>query len=339
MESFYIQFEKLTGNLMERSQDILRERFGVVDGKAKTLEEIGKKYRITRERVRQIIRSSLKDIQARSKNRFQEVAQVFESTVRARSGIISEADLVAALGKGDAKEVAALSFFLECLSVVRLIKEDRRMKRSYALKGFSVEEWSASMKKVVSVLEEENGAIEKKDLFKKFSQKYPSDGKEQEFFDYIAVSKEVKRNAFGKFGLVFWSDISPKGTREKAYLVMKATNKPLHFREITTLIDEYGLNKNSKKKTHPQTVHNELIKDNRFILVGRGIYALSEWGYAQGTVREVVGEVLRKHASPMQRTDIIKEVLALRQVKKSTIVINLNTFFAKVGKDAYTLKK
>lgn len=339
MESFYAHFEKLTKNLLERSQDILRERFGVTDGHAKTLEEIGKKYRITRERVRQIIRSSLKDIQTHNKNHLQEVSGLLESALQSRSGIMSESDVLSVLSKGKEKEMAALHFFLECLSVARLIKEDTFIQRSYALQSFSLDEWGVTMRNIVSLLEGEKEAIEKKDLLKKFSQKYSSSAKDAKFFDYLAVSKEVKQSAFGKVGLSFWSDITPKGTREKACLVLKAMQKPLHFREITDLIDEYGLNKSTKKKTHPQTVHNELIKDTHFILVGRGIYALSEWGYVQGTVREVVSQVLRKSAAPMKKSDIIKQVLALRQVKKSTIVINLNTFFAKVGKDAYTLKK
>jgi DNA-directed RNA polymerase delta subunit len=339
MESFYAHFEKLTERLLERSQDILRERFGITDGHAKTLEEIGKKYRITRERVRQIIRSSLKDIQTTEKHYFQEVSQVLDSELLSRSGIMSEEDFLAILGKGDLKETASLRFFLECLFSTRLIKEDAHIKRSYALKNFAFDEWKTMMQDIVSMFEAQKESVEKTVLSERFSKKYGSDTSTHKLFDYLVASKEVKQNAFGKYGLVFWSDISPKGTREKAYLVMKSLRKPLHFREITEHIDTYGLNKNSKKKTHPQTVHNELIKDKRFILVGRGIYALSEWGYAQGTVKDVVTEVIRKHDTPMKKDDIIKQVLALRQVKKSTIIINLNTFFAKVGKDAYTLKK
>lgn len=338
MDSFYSHFEKLTKGLLTRSQDILRERFGMIDGRPKTLEEIGKKYRITRERVRQIIRSSLKDIQSRGKDRFADVAKIIEDTLRSKNGIMSEADIVAVLGKSEPREVSALMFFLECLSVAQLVKEDTRTERSYALRDFSYDEWKSLMRDVVKLLGKEKQAIAKEVLWEKFSKEYSASVTEKAFFDYLAVSKEVKLNAFGNIGLSFWRDVSPKGTREKAYLVLKATHKPLHFREITDLIDSYGLNKSGKKKTHPQTVHNELIKDKRFVLVGRGIYALSEWGYAQGTVKEVVREVLRKQGAPMKRSDIIDAVLALRQVKKSTIVINLNTFFAKVGKDAYTLK-
>ena len=110
-----------------------------------------------------------------------------------------------------------------------------------------------------------------------------------------------------------------------------------HARKIADLIDNYGLQK--KKKSHPQTVHNELIKDKRFVLVGRGIYALSDWGYKKGTVKEVIEEILVKSGKPLTREEILLEVLKIRQVKKSTVIINLNTFFARVGKNAYTVKK
>ena len=152
----------------------------------------------------------------------------------------------------------------------------------------------------------------------------------------LAVSREIKQNVFGKWGLAGWSDIKPRGTREKAYLVLKTADKPLHFREIADLIDSYGLQK--KKKSHPQTVHNELIKDKRFVLVGRGIYALSDWGYKRGTVKEVITEILRASDKPLSREEVLEKVLQIRQVKKSTVIINLNTFFARIGKNAYTVK-
>ena len=112
--------------------------------------------------------------------------------------------------------------------------------------------------------------------------------------------------------------------------------KPLHFREIARLIDEHGLYKLGKK-THPQTVHNELIKDGRFVLVGRGTYALSDWGYRPGTVREVLSSILKDNIEPMSREELLKAVMKVRQVKRSTVIINLNSFFTKVGKNIYSL--
>jgi DNA-directed RNA polymerase delta subunit len=137
--------------------------------------------------------------------------------------------------------------------------------------------------------------------------------------------------------MIDWTEISPKGTREKVYLVLKEHQKPLHFIEIAKTIDKFKL---GKRKAHPQTVHNELIKDERFILIGRGIYALSEWGYFQGTIKEVIESILEKNKKPMDKNQIIEEVLKIRKVKKTTIMINLNNknYFKREG-EFYLIKK
>jgi DNA-directed RNA polymerase delta subunit len=84
--------------------------------------------------------------------------------------------------------------------------------------------------------------------------------------------------------------------RDYAYLAVKKHGSPLHFREVAQLIE-----KMFHRKAHIATTHNELIKDSRFVLVGRGMYALKEWGYTSGVVRDVIREVLREKG-PMPRT-------------------------------------
>ena len=158
---------------------------------------------------------------------------------------------------------------------------------------------------------------------------------EKTFFDYLAVSKVVQSNVFEKWGLNVWSDIKPRGTREKAYLILKNVKKPMHFREIAKHIDESGLHV-KRSKSHPQTVHNELIKDERFVLVGRGIYALADWGYTAGTVKEVIQRILTKNEAPMSKENVMEAVLKVRQVKPTTIAINLNTYFQKTESGLYS---
>jgi len=90
----------------------------------------------------------------------------------------------------------------------------------------------------------------------------------------------------------------------------------MHFREIAELTgDRFG------KRINVATMHNELIKDERFDLVGRGKYALSEWGFYGGTVAELVSEILKKKKS-MTEDELIKAVLERKMVKESTIKIN-----------------
>ncbi|NMC87087.1 MAG: hypothetical protein GYA69_01385, partial [Candidatus Moranbacteria bacterium] len=76
-----------------------------------------------------------------------------------------------------------------------------------------------------------------------------------------------------------------------------------------------------------------------FVLVGRGIYALAEWGYKKGTVKDVIEEIIKAAKKPLKRDEIIGKVLKVRQVKKSTIVINLNNYFTKSKSGTYSIKK
>ena len=107
----------------------------------------------------------------------------------------------------------------------------------------------------------------------------------------------------------------------------------MHFTEVAKEIEKlFG------KKAHTATCHNELIKDSRFVLVGRGLYALSNWGYAGGVVRDVVRDVLRKNGA-LTKQEIIDKVLKERYVKPNTILVNLQNpkYFKKDKSGRYQL--
>jgi len=150
----------------------------------------------------------------------------------------------------------------------------------------------------------------------------------------LEVDKRLKKMANG-YGLMSWRHINPRSIRDKAYIVLKETAKPLHFIEIANKISEAGFD---KKVVTTQAVHNELIRYDQFVLVGRGLYALKEWGYKKGTVADVIQELLAKK-SPLSKQDIIQGVLKQRQVKKGTISLNLqkNAHFVRVGRAMYAL--
>jgi hypothetical protein len=94
-----------------------------------------------------------------------------------------------------------------------------------------------------------------------------------------------------------------------------------------------------KRTAYKETVHNKLIKDKRFVLVGRGIYALTEWGYKPGVVADIIAEILKETKRAMGRDELIAEVLKRRMVKKNTILVGLSNrkLFKKVGKNLYEL--
>jgi predicted Zn-ribbon and HTH transcriptional regulator len=333
--SYFLALEKFFSDMPERPRGIIEERYGIRNEEPKTLEEIGKKYRITRERVRQIIKETLKKLKKKRGEKLDEINERIRFTVKEKNDIIKEEELLPE--NFELKERGALRLFLELFDDISLKEIPGELEKSWATKNFSLSEWRKTINEITEILESGKNPLTSEEILKRIKEAKRLNVEEKAIFDHLEVSSEIKKGSFEKWGLKVWEEISPKGTREKIYLVLKETGKPLHFREISSLIDKYKLNK--KKKTHPQTVHNELIRDIRFVLVGRGTYALSEWGYQRGTVKEVLEDILRKNDEPMGREEIIGKTLTIRKVKKSTILINLNNFFQKVGKNQYSIKR
>lgn len=322
-----------------RSQAIFGLRFGLDDGEEKTLEAIGEQYGITRERVRQVVDVQLKKMRGELAQHTAHPAVLrIQAVLAEQHGIMTVAALKEKIAAKDLREGQALLALLSILPGCELRKETADEYPLVVMKNFDTKRRQQVVETALKVLKQENDVLEFSRLYALVQEALGSelsiDATELEA--YLAPSKQIEANAFGRYGLSEWESVRPRGTRERAHLILKVFKKPLHFREIARLIDEHGLYKPGKK-THPQTVHNELIKDKRFVLVGRGTYALSDWGYTKGTVRQVLTNIMKEHAEPMTREELLKAVLKVRQVKKSTVIINLNTFFTKVGKNIYSL--
>ena len=329
---------EIVADFSERSQEIIFSRWGVFNSHSMTLEEIGKKYSITRERVRQVIREVLKKVKEKKNDTlFLQIQEKVMLALASNGGIMGEKELLFALGKGQRSEESSVSFFLECFDNIANNEIKGELAFSYSLPDFDIEKWRAVKNAAVAILKTQKKPLSAEELLALLKNELSSfDLTKEMFTHYLEVSDEIKQNTFSKWGLAKWKEISPKGTREKAYLVLKEASRPLHFRDIAKKIDQYHLN---RKKTHAQTVHNELIKDKNFVLVGRGIYALVEWGYKSGTVKDVIEEILKKKDGTLSREEILTKVLEIRHVKKSTIVINLNNYFAKSKSGTYSIKK
>ena len=160
----------------------------------------------------------------------------------------------------------------------------------------------------------------------------------KEFESFLEISKNIQKNFEGKIGIKNWIEVSPRGVKDKAFLVLKKEKRPLHFSEVALMIKSSSFF--PEKGIHPATVHNELIKDERFVLVGRGLYALKEWGYETGTVKDVILSILSESQKPLTKQEIINKVLKKRIVKENTIFLNLQdkNKFSKTSKGKYILK-
>lgn len=324
--------KRLLSVLGDRSQDVITSRFGLgADTKRMTLEAIGKKYKITRERVRQIENYSI--INVRKSKEYAKEKVIFDEMKKVMGelgSIVSEDSLLKHLSK-DKSTQNHLHFLLVVGEEFTKEKEDDEFKHRWSIDKELSKKIHSSLRELYSKLSDDEILLES-DMVEKFlehlkdvSEKY----KNQEIAKrWLELSKLIDKNQLGEWGKAGSSNINAKGMRDYAYLVIRRHGSPIHFREVAKLITELF-----KKKAHVATTHNELIKDPRFVLVGRGLYALSEWGYMSGVVKDVIRNVIEKNG-PITKDEIVKKVLKERYVKENTIMVNLqNPKFFKKAKD------
>ena len=324
--------KKLLSSLPERSRTVLEARFGLGAGSERvTLESIGKRYGITRERVRQIENHALNSL--KKSPAFEQAQAAFDELERiidGLGGIVCEDDLLDFMTK-DKSMQNHIYFLLVLGDPFKYRKEDNEVNRCWYVDPELARKVENALKNLYQSLSDEDLIPEGEmiDRFLKELQTINDKHRNDEVLRrWLKISKTIGKNPLGEWGQARSPNVKTKGVRDYAYLAVKKHGSPLHFREVAGLIE-----KMFNRAAHVATTHNELIKDPRFVLVGRGMYALREWGYTQGVVRDVIREVLRK-SGPMTRDQIIKDVLKERHVKPGTILVNLqNQKYFKRGKD------
>jgi len=301
--------------LPERQKDVLSRRFGL-KGEKETLESIGEAYGLTRERIRQIQDDGINRLNKRIEaSDCQRVFQSFAKELNDFGSLRKEDALLTSFGGSKFKNHV---YFLLTLG-----KSFQRFAETEDLYAF----WSINKNAPILAKKSINtfiAELKKKNRPLFLPKDIPA--------SYIEVSKKILKNSDGLYGLRDWPEVNPRGIKDRAYIILKKEKEPLHFTKVASLIGKDALR---------QTVHNELIKDSRFVLVGRGLYALKEWGYASGIVREVICSVLKTSKKPMARDGVIEKVLKQRYVKPNTVLLNLQNkkYFVRTKEGKYTTRE
>ncbi|MEE0888150.1 MAG: HTH domain-containing protein [Candidatus Saccharimonadaceae bacterium] len=320
----------------DREREIISRRFGLT-GHKETLEQIGETLSITRERVRQLEKAILIRLQiSAEEDEIPELAAADKILVRylIESGRIAKiSDLANKVygRKATASEKAGIYFIATFSNNLTVVEENDRY---YAAIGIAEYGNSAAIRErvdeIVSVLKANKKPMTLEELDSKLDYAHP---------DYIiamaSISKQIA-TLNGVWGLAKWPAVNPRNIRDKIFVILENKKEPMHFSDIAKEISESNF---KRKNVTVQAIHNELIKDDRFVLIGRGIYALSSWGYKKGTISDIIKSILAKSDKPLSREEIVKQVLKVRKVKETTILLNLQNkaLFKKVDKNSYTL--
>ena len=313
--------KRLLSVLPERAQSVIVSRYGLgKDTNPVTLEAIGQEYGITRERVRQIENYALSMI--RKSDAYEQEAAAFDELrqiVESMGVVVPEDELLESLAR-DQSTRNHIHLMLVLGDAFVKEKESDEFRHRWHVDQDVADKVHSSLRRLYDSLSddelmEESALI---DTFLEELRELNHELKDKEVLKrWLSLSKSISRNPLGEWGRAHSPNVRVEGMRDYAYLVIKRHGSPMHFREVASSISELF-----NRKAHEATCHNELIKDDRFVLVGRGIYALKEWGYSSGPVRDVIAEILSRQG-PLTRDEVIDAVRKERYVKDNTIFINL----------------
>jgi len=320
----------------EREREIITRRFGLYD-RRETLEQIGELLGITRERVRQLEKAILIRLKIAAEEGKTEVVVVLEKTfIRTLSemGRVARIQDLADKIYGrptNQQERAHVAFIATLAPGLTVIDENDNYFGAIGIAEYGDEKKiRGQVDEIVKTIKENKEPMSLDQLHDKLSYEHPT-----HVSALASISKQLA-HLRDSWGLTKWPTVNPKNIRDKIYVILADNKKPLHFSEIAKSIKDSSF---KRKDVTTQAIHNELIKDKRFVLIGRGIYALDNWGYSKGTVSDIIAQVLRDASEPLHRDEIVKRVLKSRQVKETTILLNLQSKpqFKRVAKATYTL--
>ncbi len=358
----------ILSQLSERERDVITRRFGLHGKSKETLEEIGKVHQLTRERIRQIETTAVKKLKQLDnlESYIAGLKKVISQLLDEHGGLMEKNYLLNNLVSFSADESKAadpevhknhLDFLIAKLltSQFEELNDSSVFKNSFKLKFQSLDHLEELAKELLEKIKETKKVFITEELInlaknlqsfktnqEKFAKAYTLDishvlGGEhfQEnaelvnankiIYSILQAAREIEQNKFGHWGHISWREIKPKTINDKIYLILKNNGKPMHFTEIADKINQISFD---KKTANAATVHNELILDDKYILVGRGLYGLKEWGYEKGTVADIIANILAE-GKTLSREEIIEKVLAQRLVRKATInlaLMNKNKF-------------
>lgn len=335
--------EKLTKQILssvdrEREREIISRRYGLYDRK-ETLEQIGELLGITRERVRQLEKATMTRLKLNAEAGEIEGLKEFEvqiiETLKSLGNIARVSKLSDKLtGETSNKiEQSRLSFIGDLSPKLSVISDNDHFFQSIAItEAHSVDKITEQVNAVVEALKKIGKPADAETLMTHTKHKDPL------FVEALSSTSKNLATLNQKWGLIKWPTVNPKNIRDKIYVILQQHGKHMHFSEIADAIKGSDF---KRKDVTTQAIHNELIKDKRFVLIGRGIYALKEWGYKKGTVADIISQVLKDAGEPLHRDEIVKRVLKSRYVKETTILLNLQgkNQFKRVSKATYALNQ
>lgn len=325
-KSIVQSFSEVLGSLSNKEQDVIKKRIWLFWEK-ETLQNIWNSFSpaITRERVRQIEDTWIKKIWRMIKtNVLSEIQAKSKEFLTLHWGILAKTKLINALIKELDIEKTINKWILEVI-----IQSDSNLKKSkqtlwceiyFFFSNVSKSTIDLVHKEALKILKKKKDVMDQKTIYEIIKDNLKNKVKLSSVFvdSVLDLFFDVIKWEDSLIGLSKWKILNPKTLKDKAIYVMKKEKAPMHFVDIANKITDILW-----EAVKVNTIHNELIRNREFVLIGRWIYALKEYWFTPWTVLDVIVDILKKKWEAMNTEEIIKDVLKIRKVKPTTIYMNL----------------
>lgn len=335
---FKTNIKSLLEALSDREQYVITHRFAIEREDKETLDKIGQQFSITRERVRQIENNALKKLQRIAERTRSMFLNDFARKIIAQNGgIMSERRIIADLLNlfKDPTKVDSSFIRLSLSTDTELAGYGNTINfiPYWRLKTVSKDAVKNVSSAATKILKRKKDVLSLAEFSNELNQEYKIP-QNNLILSILELDKRIKLMK-DQIGLKEWRHIHPRTLRDKIHFILKENRSPLHFVEISNRISSASFD---HKTINTQAVHNELIRCENFVLIGRGLYALKDWGYEHGTITDIIEEVLREKGK-LSRDEIVQEVLKKRKVKRISVIVTLKNKhqFQRIGRDMYSL--
>lgn len=332
-------FKSILSTLPEKEKIVITRRIGL-EGEQETLQSIWDDFWITRERVRQIENAWIQKIwRILNWHELQTIQEKAKEILDINWGLLVKDELLSLIIRDNNLDkdfnASVLEIILQSDFDLKKSKPKLKEKVYFYLPTINPKVVARTLESVMLFLKKRKDIIE----IKKICAIIVDELKEEYTSINIAfvnsvmnISLEIVRWEEKYIWLKKWKILNPTTLKDKSIYIFRKNKKPFHFIELTNEIVDYF-----KESVKVATVHNELIRNNDFVLIWRWIYVLKEWGYKAWTVLDMIIDVLSKSEEPMSSDDIINRVLKVRKVKPTTIYMNLQNkkYIKRVWRNLY----
>lgn len=310
--------EIILSSVSPKNIHIIKARYGYDEGKRKTLEEIGNRIGVTRERIRQILVKEIRRMKHPARKKiFQTIIENVERLLLQYKGVMSINDLAKDkyFVSGTHKE---LRFLMNL--IVDLYEERYRIINKYFLTSLNDDEIKALQSKIREEASKCLFPIDEKVFIENIvSSVGPTS---EDYLVYHLLYKEHLEISKGKV-------LSPGrlSIPQRVKVLMKNIDRPMHFTETAKLYRNYYGESKIKTKDLERAIHTRIGDSRDFIIVGPGTFMLRENFEMPDNIKEIV-EFSKEILQNLQNITDTKHLI--NELKKRNIDIgNLNAYSLK----------